>query len=257
MNTMNKLAALAATSLLATLTIGCVADDAQPATQDDVVTDPASATNNVPEAPPSFRPQTCKEIADASKSAVDGEYNLYIQGQPNLRWKAYCADLQTAPREYLTLAAGNGKNTAMYAAGGVSPGTNVITEYKRVRIDPNSLSIDIGDTTFATSVGSVSHAGKLTITDAPFGVAYTCGMGIASANIDLSGTPFKAEDPFKKIGNGAVAKYVVSTDNKSVSYTVEGSGTECAYVSPEQPHPTLDPIADTDSFALRLAFNAY
>jgi hypothetical protein len=256
MNTMNKLAALAATSLLATLTIGCVTGtDESPA--DDFVTDvPNPTTNNVPDAPASFRPKTCQEIADASKSAVDGEYNLYIQGQPNLRWRAYCADLQTAPREYLTLATGNGKNTAMYAAGGVSPGTNVITQYTRVRINPTSLAIDIGDTTFATSVGSVNHAGKLAITDAPFGVAYTCGMGMASANVDLSGTPFHADDAFKAIGTGAVATYQVSADHKSVSYTVEGSGTECGFVSPEQPHPTLDPIADTDRFVLRLAFNA-
>lgn len=247
---MTNLLSLAATSLLASLAIGCVTETE--AVGPLPVDDPANPVWEDNGAPiPSFRPPTCKDIVDRTPTAADGEYALFIQGQPDLRWKAYCADMQTAPREYLTLERSAGKNTAMYTAGGVSAGTSVVTIYERVRIDPKSLAIDIGDTTFARSTGSLKHKGGIQVTDAPFGVAYTCS-GTASANVDLSGTPFHAEDPFKKIGANVTARYQVSTDTKSISTTVDG--TDCGFTSPEAPLPNLDPIDDTDRFVLRLAY---
>jgi hypothetical protein len=244
--TMNLLS-LAATSLIASLAIGCVDPGTDAPLPADDATTPVWEDTSAPV--PSFRPATCQEIVDHTPTADDGEYVLFIQGQADLRWKAFCADMQTAPREYLTLASGAGKNTAMYTAGGVSAGTTVTTVFEKVRVDPHSLAIDIGDTTFARSTGSLKHKGGIQVTDAPFGVAYTCS-GTAIANVDLSGTPFHAEDPFKKIG-AVTARYQVSTDTKSITTTVDG--TDCGYISPEAPLG-LDPIADTDRFVLRLAY---
>jgi hypothetical protein len=247
--TMTNFLSLAATSLLASLAVGCVTETGTdaPLPADDAVP-PVWEDTGAPV--PSFRPATCQEIVDRTADAADGEYVLFIHGQADLRWKAFCADMQTAPREYLTLERGAGKNTAMYAAGGVSTGTSVVTIYERVRVDPKSLAIDIGDTTFARSTGSLKHKGGIEVTDAPFGVAYVCS-GTATANIDLTGTPFHPEDPFKKIGN-VTAKYSVSTDTKAITTTVDG--TDCGYTSPEAPLPNLDPIDDTDHFVLRLSY---
>ena len=245
---MKNLLSLVATSLLASLAVGCVdAGTEAPLPVDDTET-PVWEDTSAPI--PSFRPATCQEQVDHTPTSADGEYTLYIQNDPGLRWKAYCADMQTAPREYLTLASGAGKNTATYTAGGVSNGTTVVTIFERVRVNPHSLAIDIGDTTFARSTGSLKHKGGIQVTDAPFGVAYTCS-GSATANVDLSGTPFHADDPFRKIGN-VTARYQVSTDTKSITTTVDG--TDCGFTSPEAPLPNLDPIADTDSFVLRLAY---
>lgn len=54
------------------------------------------------------------------------------------------------PREYLDLAAtGENQNFSQYTAGGASPGTN---------IDPTTLTVDVGDLTFATSTGKLQHS---------------------------------------------------------------------------------------------------
>lgn len=66
-----------------------------------------------------------------------------------------------APAEYLTLA-DPGSNFAQYTAGGYSPGTNVRTQYSRVRLLPGTLQIDISDQRYASSTGgSLNHGGTV------------------------------------------------------------------------------------------------
>jgi hypothetical protein len=95
-------------------------------------------------------------------------------------------------RDYLPLCKTTGDNNfGQYTVGGAVSGTTVRTSYTRVRIDPQTLVIDVADMTFATSSGGVSGANNASTM--ALGSAYDCaGMGSQSgrANINLTGTPF-------------------------------------------------------------------
>ena len=240
--------ALVASSLL----VGCTATEetAAPVSQPGA-TVPAPQGPAVKD-PPSFTPETCDDVTARDAAAPDGDYTLYIQGQASLPWPAYCHDMSGSPREFLTLPQGAGKNTAMHAASATSPGTDVVTVYKRVRIDPVALTIDIGDTTFATSTGTLEHDGKL-VTSMPFGVAMTCG-GKASANIDVAGTPFYPADNFPLVGTAATrGTWALSRDGKAVDFAIDGTGTDCGFIGATFPKGAL-PVNDTVALSVHLAY---
>jgi len=144
-------------------------------------------------------PKNCLEIQMNNFSASDGEYT--IEPTTGIVFNVYCRWMaQWAPSEYLTLVnTGGDSNFGQYTAGGASPGTNVRTSFTRVRIDPATLLVDIGDLTFATSTGELTHANGGPVTTAPYGVALDCAGGSSQtgiANIDLTGTPFQVKGTF-------------------------------------------------------------
>jgi hypothetical protein len=249
---MKHLVLAVALPILAAGAGGCVTDAAQPAASDDpaaATTVPGTPTDPQPQGTvvPGAVPQSCAEVAAALPSGTDGEYVLFIGHQAELHWVAYCADLQSAPREYLTLPhTGNGKNTAMFAAGGTTPGTDVVTAYDKIRVDPISLTIDIGDQSFAHSTGQLT-SGSTVVTAMPFGVVATCG-GSATANIDLTGTPFHAEDAFPQRGGGT-PHWVLSTDQRSLDLSIDGA---CGWIGPED--LTAQPLDGDGGSVLRLAY---
>ena len=75
---------------------------------------------------------TCAEVRALDPSAADDSYILFVGKDPGKPWTAYCADMETAPLEYLDLSAGPDVNFSQYTAGNLSPGTNVRTNYSRV-----------------------------------------------------------------------------------------------------------------------------
>ena len=136
---------------------------------------------------------SCGDIRRHLVKAPDGDYLLYNNG--NL-FTVYCDDMSSnMPREYIDLVkTGYGANFSQYTAGGASPGTNVRTMFKRLRINPASLTVDIGDLTFASSTGSLMHSGTVKVTSMPYGVAMSCTAPQAAngtGNIDLRYTPFQ------------------------------------------------------------------
>ena len=48
-------------------------------------------------------PSTCAGILQATPGAQDGESTLYVGGDPAKSWTAFCANMATAPKEYLLL----------------------------------------------------------------------------------------------------------------------------------------------------------
>ncbi len=68
------------------------------------------------------------------------------------------------PREYLTLMnTGGDFNFSQYTAGGATPGypsprESVRTNYYKIRIDPETLLVDIGDGTFSITTGTLWHS---------------------------------------------------------------------------------------------------
>jgi GON domain len=176
-------------------------------------------------------PGNCANIHKQDPKAKDGNYILY---NGNTLFTVYCYDMSGTPREYITLAqTGANANYSQYTAGGASPGTNVRTMFTKLRIDPVTLTVDIGDLTFATSTGSLNHSGSGTIvTSIPYGAAMSCaGPGDTSGvgNINLRGTPFQVGATFALGGADPAGSAVFSADNQQVNLT---GGGYCGWITP-------------------------
>ena len=201
------------------------------------VTIPAQAAP-APASPVQFY-KSCTDIHRHLVKAPDGDYLLYNNG--NL-FTVYCDAMYTnTPREYIDLIkTGYNANFSQYTAGGASPGTNVRTTFYKLRINPDTLTVDIGDLTFARSAGSLLHSGSVRVTSMPYGVAMSCyapqapnGVG----NIDLRWTPFQVNSGFATGGFEARGSANVSQDNQLVSITGGGyCGWEAPVGAPYNPY---------------------
>ncbi len=174
---------------------------------------------------------SCLEILLEDSAAPDGEY--FIEPTEGRQFAVWCHDMAgSTPSEYLTLPnTGGGFNFSQYTAGGAAPGTDVATHYSRVRLDPVALTVDMGDQTFATSTGSLSH-GPTPVTSMPYGVAMACVSNFnpaGTANIDLTGTPFAVADPFATDGYNAAGSVTFSSIDQVVDLT---GGGFCGFTTP-------------------------
>jgi hypothetical protein len=178
-------------------------------------------------------PSTCAQVAmGASGLLDDGEYLLFVGGDPAKPWVAYCLGMGgVGPKEYLTLhRTGAGSNYSQYTAGGSSPGIDVRSYYTKVRIDPSTLAIDSSDQTFSTSTGQLDHGGT-TVTSMPFGVAMSCSTSFSGiGNVDVQGTPFSIPSlAFVLGGANPQGAPSYSPTNQAVSLTGRGN---CGYLQP-------------------------
>lgn len=202
-------------------------------------------------APDVQMPATCAEIAAADPTASDGEYTLYVGGDPQKPWIAYCADMMliSGPVEYLPLVhVLGGYNASTYPATALSPGTDVTTSYLRVRIDPVTLAVDIGDQRFAISTGSLMHSGRTQVTSMPFGVAMACDMTTEGhANVDLYGTEFAVATTF--VGFGSPGNTSISPDSKLIELV---GGGYCGWNAPA--NTPFNPFNATHAWTLQLQY---
>lgn len=170
-------------SLLISTLVGC-GDNAEP--------DPMQGQgSNGGTAPVAMQfPASCMDAGNGQQVA-DGEYTLYVGGDEHKPWKAYCHQGD----EFLPV--NDFTNFGRYGVGGWVQGTDVETTYTKLRIDPETLTIDINDQTFARSQGELNYLGER-ITSMPLGVAMSCAgsASYSTANIDLTGTPFKIATQF-------------------------------------------------------------
>lgn len=188
-------------------------------------------------------PASCEMLAQRQTHPVDGEYTLYLGGAPNHPFKAYCYDMTTVPKTYLTLIyTGSGYNFAQY-------GTAVKTSYTRLRFDPDKLLVDIADRTFATTTGT-----SASIVTMPYGTAACCdggGLACGSANVNLQGLPFLIASPWQLGGTKPGGAATVSTDKKSVVVTGGGA---CGWNGPSSADPSTLTSAST-WWNLQLAYD--
>lgn len=197
--------------------VGC-GDNGAP----DPVADPTSNPT------PMAFPASCMDAGNGGPVA-DGEYTLYIGGDEDKPWKAYCH----GGDEFLTV--NDYTNFGRYVAGGHAVGTDVETTYTKLRIDPQTLTIDISDQTFATSVGTLDRRTDH-ITSMPVGVAMACAWSAAhsTANIDLLNTPFRIVSQFAVQGTGfgpSAPGGGASLDRNGQWLETWAYG-ECGYVAP-------------------------
>ncbi|WP_220448259.1 GON domain-containing protein [Nonomuraea diastatica] len=194
---------------------------------------------------------SCQDVRRTNPIARDGTYLLINNGNV---FTAYCHNMATTPSEYITLArTGQDVNFSQYTAGGASPGTNVRTAFTRLRVDPRTLTVDIGDLTFASSTGSLRH-GSTTVTSMPYGAAMACnGRADGRGNIDLRDTPFRVNDTFVTGGNVPSGSASVSARNQVVGLL---GGGYCGWITsaPAMYNP-FNPGPGTPHIELRCARN--
>jgi Tol biopolymer transport system component len=157
-------------------------------------------------------PQDCAGARTLYDSIADGRYVIEPAG--GQRFSVYCDDMNDGGKDYLSLSpeilAIPGTNTGSYAAGGESTGATVTTHFTKVRLDPSTLTVDIGDLRFADTTGGplVHSAGSdpRDVVAMPYGVAMACSDGDGPngvANINLRGTPFAVDDTFAPYGTNS------------------------------------------------------
>lgn len=197
-------------------------------------------------------PASCADVKAADPSATDGSYQIVVS---RVTLTVYCADMATAPLEYISLAqTGPGENFSQYTAGGASPGSDVATAYTKLRVDPTPVSTDplrfavnIADQRFSSSTGSLQHAGSVAVTSMPYGVAMSCiapddAAGIA--NLDLTGTPFEVVNTFTVGGFASTG----STSASAQVVNLTGGGF-CGWNAPA---PLFNPFNTDAGYDLQL-----
>jgi GON domain len=176
-------------------------------------------------------PDNCQQVQQLDPLAQSGNYTLEADG--NI-FTVYC-DMSGTPTSYINLAkTGANFNYSQYTAGGAAPGTNVRTTFTKLRIDPATLTVDIGDLTFATSTGYLLHPVKTSsvpVTSMAYASAEACNKtgDNGTGNIDLEGTPFQVASTFTPGGYEASGSATVSPDNQVVNVEADG---DCGYITP-------------------------
>lgn len=234
------------TLALASLVTACTAatQNRPPVDEGSADQDPLPVVVVDPAAP---LPATCAAVG----TQTDGEYTLYVGGDKGKPWTAYCADMATTSIEYLPLAMVLGDhNMSQYTAGGASPGTSVRTSYLRLRIDPVTLAIDIGDQRFSVSSGNLQHSFSDAVSSMPFGVAMSCdGAPDGMANIDLRGTEFTIASTFATVGAGGTG---AATMDPALQVADLTGGGGCGWTS--MTGAPFNPFNAPHAWALQLAY---
>lgn len=196
-------------------------------------------------------PSSCADLLAIDAASTDGTFTLYFDGDGSKPWTAYCADMAGMPALYAQLTmTGPDQNFSQYTAGGSSPGTDVRTNYTRVRIDPSTYLIDISDQRFSSSAGALTHSGNEDVSSMPYGVAMSCDSGPSGvANINLQGTPFAVDNAFCQAGYQAEGSVTFSDSDQVV--TIAGGG-GCGWTAPA-PCP-FNPYNSTGGSILSLTY---
>jgi len=170
---------------------------------------------------PSAVPKSCADVKAHNSYVSDQEYMI---GYPS--FKVYCAGMDTfKPTEYVTLEKPNYFTLEQYY--NYARGTTLKTTYHKIRIDPITLEVDNGDTTFAESVGAITVCQwdgtcNEKQTWMRYGEAKSCGRtGIA--HIDLTGTSFHIPDFKSKVkAGGWKTQFTVTGNEKVMTFSVKG-----------------------------------
>lgn len=205
-------------------------------------------------------PSTCAEWKQANPNATDGEIALLHKGTGKM-WMAFCHDEGGTEKEYLTLPmAGPNTNFSQYTAGGSSPGTDVRTNYLKIRINPQMLLVEVGNQTFASSMGMLVQSGGMPISSIGYGSAASCvlGNGTGIANINLHGTPFSVAPNAFSVGPPASNNWHGTATYGAQMQTVDlVGGAFCGYYAPGPPgtYGQFDgPFNGLGGFTLQLQF---
>ncbi|MBP8121258.1 MAG: hypothetical protein KAZ26_01415 [Caldilineaceae bacterium] len=196
-----------------------------------------------------LHPFTCQDIHNRYPSALDGIYTFYVYGDESAPFSLYCHHMSTNPAGYLSLVnTGDLSNFSRAVAGQFWQGTDVVTQFSKVRLDPRTLEIDIRDLTFSQSTGHIT--GGWDFASVPLATASNCaGTSVppGSANVDLRGTLFVIDNSVNFYVRGYLANGVTTISNQRQLVDLTGWGL-CGENGPE---PF---ISDGPRSSLKLAY---
>lgn len=170
-------------------------------------------------------PSSCADVLATNPGAADGNYALYVGHATSKPWTAYCTGMATTPKEYLTLVmVGANQNYSMYLTGYFAGGTNTVTTYLKVRVDPTTLMVNTADQTYASSTGATTINSD-TVTSMSYGAAASCSPSASGfGNVDLRGTPFQVKTGiFVVAGYQATGSANYTNNNQTID--IRGGGT--------------------------------
>lgn len=199
--------------------------------------------------------QSCREIAARTGHDRDGRYWLRLHGQPV---QLYCHDMAGEPREYLELPQGN---CSEYASNKHGPTEMVQTCFRKVRIDPDSLRVDVSDLRFAQThkTGRIAHD-RMRVDAMPYATAMACdapGVPAGRARITLTGTGFAVVDSFHVQGYLADG-LAQQLDGSGQQWELQGGG-YCGWIAPGEVYNPMfaahwNPFDQRSGYLLQLRF---
>lgn len=140
------------------------------------------------------------------RPSKDGEYTLYLQGDPDQPVRLYCHNVLSArPTEFITLHSLH--NRSVMPPGGAATGSTLMTTFRKLRFCPHTMMVKTDNYTFSiTDGGPVTQQywnGKrqIKLNRLPFAtardaqgrgeaVAHQLGLIPGLAEVDLQGTSF-------------------------------------------------------------------
>lgn len=178
-------------------------------------------------------PTSCADFKEADPNLFDGLYTLFYEGDLDQPWEVDCVDMPGVPREYIPLVnTGGDYNFGQYTvSAGQGGDTSVRTNYMGLRVDPETLQVDIDDRTFASSSGMLFH-NMIPVSEMFLGIAMGCqqvNLANGVANIDLTGTPFFVDHEFLQCGWMPAGMAEFSNDGQVVEIT---GGGHCGWSTP-------------------------
>ncbi len=199
------------------------------------------------------RPASCADVLVANTGAPDGDYTLYVGHASNKPWTARCVGMATTPKEYLTLVmVGANQNYSMYLTGYFAGGTNTVTTYVKVRVDPATLMVDTSDQTFASSTGATT-INTTTVTSMSYAAGASCSPSASGpGNVDLRGTPFQAKTGIFVVDGNEKAGIAVYTNNNQ-TVDIHGGGT-CGWCAAGAYSFSTGPTNGAGAFQLQLVY---
>jgi hypothetical protein len=193
-------------------------------------------------------PASCAAVKTANPAAGDGVY--VIAPSASLGLQVYCGDMGGVPREYISLVHTGGSNNFSSSDSHTPLRT---THFTKIRLDPVSMRVHIGDYRYSSTAGSAPVG---------YGSASGCiGKTISRyANINLTGTQFGVNSAIHIGGYNAIGRingvnYAPGAVSVSGTQVVAlGAGGFCGGISPNPDFhkavlPTMSP-----GFDLQLAF---
>jgi hypothetical protein len=176
---------------------------------------------------------SCETLAYQQPGLADGDFTLDVAG---VATTIYCADMSNSPADYLDLAAGSSVNFSQLGGNWAYTRTGAVsTSYSKVRFYPDTLQVENGDTTFATSTGSNGEHGANAV---GWGVASACSQA-ASFEVDLEGTPFAfayGMNGFGAAGSNYNGAPMVSLDSTDQAYSATGVNGWCGHAGLHSPN---------------------
>lgn len=190
-------------------------------------------------------PRSCRDLQRLQKMHTDGEYTLYLAGNPKMPFSMFCASMETEePKEYLTLR--------HVSPDGANPRSNFAKVLKRsnsgqfadettiydkllVKVGAYHLTVISGQDEFVR-VGANARRSE-------FGVATSCEVNARiGANMNLKGTPFLFRAPLS---------YDVEQGRQFVLVNNQSSWSEAREAAARRGGKLLSIFDDMDNWKMR------